>query len=323
MMAERKFYGQPAFIASIGLLSVLLISGGMVVKLVRSVEKGSLIIKGNRFAKTASTIHFEETLFDAASENAPVPDAEKVSPLFSSELRVIAIGSAYPIPYDAKVCPYTEIVQPSMDQFDRDSDGMTDDWETKFGLDKYNNKDATMDLDGDGFLNREEFISGTDPGDRSDHPSYATKLRFVGRKEVPFSLVFQGVTELSNGDTVFQLNTPADGLSHFASLGEVVEGVVLERFTPAENGVPAQLVVSREGIEIKLIRGQISADPESEAELINILDRSAIIVTMGQLLSLGTSEYTVLNVLSDKVILQEMSTGNVFDIYGLTDEDAE
>jgi hypothetical protein len=46
---------------------------------------------------------------------------------------------------------------------DDDNDGMPDEWESKYGLDQFSNKDAATDLDGDGLTNLEEFKLGTDP----------------------------------------------------------------------------------------------------------------------------------------------------------------
>jgi pectin methylesterase-like acyl-CoA thioesterase len=46
---------------------------------------------------------------------------------------------------------------------DSDSDGMRDEWESKFGLDPKNANDNIQDKDKDGYTNIEEYLNGTDP----------------------------------------------------------------------------------------------------------------------------------------------------------------
>jgi hypothetical protein len=46
---------------------------------------------------------------------------------------------------------------------DSDSDGMTNDWEEKYGLDPHNASDAADDLNGDGYTNIEDFLNGLAP----------------------------------------------------------------------------------------------------------------------------------------------------------------
>lgn len=48
---------------------------------------------------------------------------------------------------------------------DADRDGLPDDWESANGLSPDNASDAWSDLDGDGAINRAEFVAGTDPRD--------------------------------------------------------------------------------------------------------------------------------------------------------------
>lgn len=46
---------------------------------------------------------------------------------------------------------------------DTDGDGMEDAWESKYGLDPNDPRDASADLNADGYTNIEEFINATDP----------------------------------------------------------------------------------------------------------------------------------------------------------------
>lgn len=248
-----------------------------------------------------------------------VPSADS-GYLFSSEPRVAAIGSGYPIPFSAESCPFTGFRQPRLDQLDHDADGISDAWEQEYGFDHYQWADAELDPDGDFFTNREEFRGGSNPLIAASRPSYAHKLRFLQRKEVPFPLVFKGFSVLADGHIVFQIYMPATSKTVFAALGDEVEGIALQRFEQGGPGDPPRLIAVRGNEEIVLVRGEVSADPESQAELINMLDRSTIIVTMGPLLSLYSDEYTVLRIEANSVSLRDIRTGEVFDIVGLAEE---
>jgi hypothetical protein len=48
-------------------------------------------------------------------------------------------------------------------QADFDRDGMADNWERQFGFATNNAADALQDADGDGMLNSQEYVAGTDP----------------------------------------------------------------------------------------------------------------------------------------------------------------
>ncbi|MEA2068490.1 MAG: Amuc_1099 family pilus-like system protein [Verrucomicrobiota bacterium] len=321
MKAARKSRLGIEGVALLCLIVALAVSAGWVLRQVAS-AKARMAAHGwmqPEEERAAANLDFQRLETAVAVAEQPMQSTAQHHGLLVGGLRVVAIGSAYPIPYEAAVCPFSNIPQPAMNQLDRDGDGITDDWELKYGLDKYNAADAAADMDGDGFVNLEEFQAGTDPVDAARHPPYATKLLFVARKDTPLPYVFQGVTELPDGQLVFQINTPADGKTHFRSLGESLEKIVLQRFTPSVDGTLPRLHVMRGSTEIELVRGEKTADPESQAELINRLDRSPIIATMGALLSLRNDEYVVLGVYSDKVVVRHLGTGKVFDIVGLAD----
>ena len=64
----------------------------------------------------------------------------------------------------------THIYGTDPNKADTDNDGMPDGWEVENGLFPLED-DANLDQDGDGFSNREEYVSATDPNDASSKPS--------------------------------------------------------------------------------------------------------------------------------------------------------
>lgn len=58
------------------------------------------------------------------------------------------------------------VVDPGTPYEDSDHDGMADQWERRYGLDRKDPLDGAKDTDGDGYTNVEEFLNGTKPSTR-------------------------------------------------------------------------------------------------------------------------------------------------------------
>ena len=71
------------------------------------------------------------------------------------------------MPFRAEICPFCKqapkVKELPVVVVDADGDGMTDEWEKKYGLNPADAADAVLDKDGDGFTNLEEFRNATNP----------------------------------------------------------------------------------------------------------------------------------------------------------------
>ncbi|MCF7848525.1 MAG: hypothetical protein K9M45_06715 [Kiritimatiellales bacterium] len=270
---------------------------------------------------TAKKLKQDSILNAIAILDRPVQAGKGMNHVLSSEPRVVAVGSAYPIPFEATVCPFSGIEQPSMDLLDRDGDGMTDVWEEKYQLDKYRPADAGLDMDHDGFTNLEEFSGGTNPTDLESHPVSAAKLRFAGAKVREFKLKFLALTELPDDRRIFQLNLLSLGKTYFKEIGEDVEDAVVKAYFPKSDTEEERLVLERGGKEIVLPKGVVVREPESQAELINLLDMKTAIVTMGQLLSIYDDVYTVVGIDTNNATVRLDETGELYKVVELSEEE--
>lgn len=111
-----------------------------------------------------------------------------------------------PIPFPVEKCPFCGASQKETEKptEDHDGDGLTDEWETKYGLDPADASDADGDLDSDGFTNIEEFKAGTDPKDPKSHPDYLPLLKLDPNLSQKFtSLMFVRATPTPNGTRMY------------------------------------------------------------------------------------------------------------------------
>ena len=66
------------------------------------------------------------------------------------------------------------------DKDDIDSDGIPNWWEERYGLNPYNPNDAKLDNDDDGYTNKQEFKSGSNPNDASSKPTDQITSETIG-----------------------------------------------------------------------------------------------------------------------------------------------
>lgn len=125
--------------------------------------------------------------------------------------RLLCVGCAKPIAWEAKACVYCKAEQPKekkidISTIDSDGDTMPDQWEIANKLNPNDPADADADADNDGFTNIEEYQAKTDPADPKSHPGYETRmsladitgeklpLRAIDKMELPPSTDADGKT---------------------------------------------------------------------------------------------------------------------------------
>lgn len=117
----------------------------------------------------------------------------------------VQIGNPNPVPIRAAVTNYASgaggvnslTVQLTV-QADADGDGIGDAWETNYvGFSTNNAADGALDFDGDGMINRDEYVAGTDPTDalsvlkiaRSAIDAYV--LEFVAQSNISYTVQYR------------------------------------------------------------------------------------------------------------------------------------
>ncbi len=105
----------------------------------------------------------------------------------------------------------------TVEALDSDADGMPDDWEDQFGLDKHSPSDAALDTDGDGLSNLEEFRAGTHPREAS------SVLRVTGVRLLGDSVAIEF---LSAPGKFYRLESAASAPAEaWTVVADMVEGV--------------------------------------------------------------------------------------------------
>jgi hypothetical protein len=146
-------------------------------------KPGAPVPPGQRDAGTVPYILVERVRYDDVSPWDPLADGygrslHRVDPFeYGNDASNWRSGTPTPGPQPLLV--------------DTDADGMPDYWEIQYDLDPNNSADRLLDRDGDGLLNWEEYVAGTDP---TDPGSVLRVEQLVASPGNPATLVFQAVS---------------------------------------------------------------------------------------------------------------------------------
>lgn len=132
---------------------------------------------------------WEKNIHDAVSVIAPLRSTELAKQWARFDAELLRLETAWEAVAEAKrlaqngpkLTPYGAIPNgpAASDEKDSDGDGMSDEWEQKYGFDGKNAEDAMGDRDGDGLSNLEEFLLGLNPDVKDDAAAHRRKLEGV------------------------------------------------------------------------------------------------------------------------------------------------
>lgn len=316
------------------LIVVLIILLGSALWLVVAIGLGQKAIADAQWAKPPAAPNEAERTdlreFESALKvlNAPFQSQSYTNDLLVSELRVWSINPEdvfAPIPYYAKVCPFTGHPQPPVvpeEERDSDADGMKNIFERQHGFDPLDPMDANLDKDGDGFTNVEEFQFGTNPSDSADFPELPAKLRVARIRRTPFLLRFQGVQELPDGAQRFLLNLRTLERSYFVKVGDDVAGYTVKGYQPDAEAGPT-LSLEKEGERIDLVKGRRVDKHEVVAYMVFLLDKSRFIKRVDEELQLKDRRYKVIDIKANTVSIRDVETGKLYRVGRLTESEKE
>lgn len=255
---------------------------------------------------------------------------------FTPEKRAWCVDCKRPIPWSVAEqqgpCPFCKVKQPldagEGPTDDTDKDGIPDQVEIAYGLNRYDPSDALKDSDGDGFNNLTEYRASTDPNDSKSFPP-VEGLLFV--KQIiadPFKLRFMGAVKGPNNERIFQINIRDLTKTYFVRLSEKVEGFLVEKYedkfekrvipgsrTPVDYDV-SELTLEKEDKRIVLVKGADVMHHEYFAKIVFALDNSERTVRGGEIFSIKGNNYCVINIDNVKEIvrIQRIHDKKEFDI---------
>ena len=181
------------------------------------------------------------------------------------EYECIDPDCTYIMPATVRFCPVC-----GCDGWDRDHDGMTDEWERRHKATNPDVADGDADYDKDKFTNYEEYLGGSDPDDMNSIPA-PIRLVEVGQELV--DALFRGFAKRPDGTVAIQLNWGNDTGTTILRVGDEFRGykvarlderTVMKRILDKDFPITEYTLVLKrlDGGELRLPRHQPVREPE-------------------------------------------------------------
>ncbi len=181
------------------------------------------------------------------------------------------------------------------------------------------------DPDGDGFTNRDEYLSDTNPHDAASRPPMVTRLRLADTGDDRLPLVLQSVS----GSTA-QLRDTSSGETHRLSSGQSVPGFpyTVERVRSRAHSdktsdgkvVDVSEIILRHqstGKELTLVRGLSTRAGAGNAHLYLEGKGQTITARQGESFTLpddGDRQYEIVDIRPDQAVIRDKTSGQVFTV---------
>ena len=146
-----------------------------------------------------------------------------------AEVRDHVLSTGVPDPALTDLVATGSRVRIQLPVVDADADGISDIWEIRYGLDPLDAGDASLDFDGDGLNNADEYVSQSDPNDSdsdNDGLSDGDEVNLYGSNPIDADTDKDGLSDLeealTTGTDPLSADSDQDGISDFDELNSTL-----------------------------------------------------------------------------------------------------